>query len=249
MSNYLNFAVQTEEQIMSWILRQLGHPLIDVEIHEDSLRDCVNDAIEEFTKYFVPDEDYLALNLEEYNTSGYTLPNNVVSVFALEESTMAGNQGGINTLFSVQNTMWNMGMLAVPVPGYSGSWINYEMAMSYIDMIQRLTAAKFYFEYNERNRILKLIPNPTGLSMKGYICVGCNVIRTDDQTYGESWVKRYALAKTKAIVGLIRGKYGNTSLLGGGVIDTSLHKEGLDEQDKLKTELWDTYKTCKFFVG
>lgn len=249
MSNYLNFHVNSEEAIMSWILRQLGHPLVDVEIHEDQLRDCVNDAIEEFTKYVIQEEQYLSLNLEDYNTSGYTLPNNVAGIFSMEESMYGNNQGGINTLFSIQNSMWNAGMLTIPNAGSSGGWINYEMAMQYIDLIHRLTAAKFYFEYNERNKLLTLIPNPTLVEMKGYICIGCNVIRPDDQHFGESWVKRYALARAKIIVGMHRTKYSQTTLLGGGSIDQTIRAEGLAEMKDLKDELIKTYNTCKFFVG
>jgi hypothetical protein len=36
---------------MNWVLMQLGYPLVQVEITEAQLRMCINDAVEEFTKY------------------------------------------------------------------------------------------------------------------------------------------------------------------------------------------------------
>lgn len=250
MSNYLNFYITDEDGIKNWVMEELGYPLVHVEITDNQLTHCINDAVEEFTKYVTQEREYLALNLEDYNTSGFTLPNNVASIFALEESTIYGNTtGGINTLFSVQNTMWNAGMLPIPWTGNRGSWIDYELAMSYVDLVQRMTASKFNFEYNERSHLLTLIPNPSARSMKGYICIGCNTIRTDDQQYGESWVKRYALAKAKEIIGRIHARYQGTQLLGGGLIDQSMKTEGQQEKVALLAELKSTYRFVNWFIG
>ena len=103
MSNYLNFQLDSEDDVKSWIMAQMGYPLVHVEITEQQLTYCINDAIEEFTKYVTQERKYLGLDLEEYNTSGFTLDSNIASVFALEESTIYGNTtGGINTLFNCQ---------------------------------------------------------------------------------------------------------------------------------------------------
>jgi len=250
MSNYLNFSVQSEDDIKDWIMRKLGYPLVQVEITEDTLTDCINDAVEEFTKYVTQEVGYIGLDLEEYSTSGFTLDGNVTSVFALEESTIYGDvTGGINVLFSVKNTMWNAGMFPVPWSSSMGSWVDFEAAMSYVDMINRLTAAKFYFEFNEREQLLTLIPDPTETNMKGYICVGVNTIRPDDQQYGESWVKRYALACAKEVIGYVRAKYNSTQLLGGGLINATVKEEGLAEKQALLDELKSTYTFTKFFMG
>jgi hypothetical protein len=232
-----------------WVMRKLGWPLNKVEITEDQLQDCINDAVEEFTKYVQQEIQYLALDLEEYNTSGFTLPGNVQGIFALEESSIYGDTiGGINTLFSVQNTMWNAGMFPIPGQG-GGGWIDFEMAMSYIDLIKRMTAAKFYFEFNERDQLLTLVPPPTENNMKGHICVGTRVIRADDKQYGESWVKRYTLALAKVMVGNNRSKYAGAQLLAGASINAEMKQEGLAEQDKLLEELRSTYVVTTFFMG
>lgn len=255
MSNYLNFYINDEDGIKNWVMEELGYPLVHVEITDSQLTHCINDAIEEFTKYVIQEREYLALNLEDYNTSGFTLPDNVAGVFALEESMTFGGNAGVNVLFSTMNTMWNAGMLPIPWTGNRGSWIDYELAMSYVDLTKRMTASKFYFEYNERNKLLTLTPNPSkygtedGTGMKGYICIGCNVIRPDDQQYGESWVKRYALAKAKEIIGRIHSRYQGTQLLGGGLIDQSMKTEGQQEKAALLAELKSTYRFVNWFIG
>ena len=121
--------------------------------------------------------------------------------------------------------------------------------MGYLDLTKRMTASKFYYEYNERSQLLTLTPNPSPRTMKGHICLGCNTIRPDDQQYGESWVKRYALAKVKCILGIIHTRYQGTQLLGGGQIDQSLKNEGLQEKMSLLSELKSTYRFVTWFVG
>lgn len=249
MSNYLNFSVQTIDDMKDWIMMQMGWPLYQVEITDSQLTMCINDSIEEYTKYVQQEIEYLALDVEEYNTSGFTLPDNVQGIFALEESTIYGDtMGGINTLFSVQNTMWNAGMFPIPGQG-GGGWVDFELAMSYIDLLHRMTASKFYFEYNEREQLLTLLPNPTTNNMKGWITIGCRTIRPDAQQAGESWVKRYALACAKVLIGNHRSKYSGTQLLGGGMVNPEVKQEGLQEKQILLEELRSTYVVTTFFMG
>jgi hypothetical protein len=270
MSNYLNFSVKSEDDIMSWICMQLGYPLVQVEITEEQLRMCINDSVEEFTKWVIQEKHYLALNIEEYTEQvidedtgeisdfgGFILSDFtggdplVTGVFAIEENTTAGVLGGHNTLFSVTNTLWSRGMFPLPQAGSggSGAWVNYELALSYVDQIRRMTATPLQFEFNPREQRLTLLPDPKKIKMKGWVCLGVNMIRPDDQQYGESWVKRYALACAKVVIGNIRSKYEGTQLLGGGAINASIKEEGLSEKVELLEEVRTTYTYVDFFIG
>lgn len=271
MSNYLNFSVQTEYQMKNWICMQLGYPLVQVEIADEQLVMCINDAVEEYTKYAIQEKRYLALNLEHYVPTDYDTTSGIVdlaqggfnlatytggssrvtSVFAMESSSSFGGMGGHNTLFSVTNSMANMGMFPIPGSsgGISGAWVNYELANQYVDLMKRMTASSFEFEFNERTQQLILTPDPSKRSMRGWICIGCNVLRPEDQQLGESWVKRYALACAKVVIGNIRAKYEGTQLLGGGAISTTFRDEGLTEKETLLEELKSTFVYCDFFLG
>lgn len=252
MSNYINFSIQTREQIKNYILSKLGYPLITVEITDEQLDIVINEAVEEFTKYVTQEKKWLGYDLSTYNeTSGFILPSNVTSIFALEENNvLGGTQGGINTLFSVQNAMWSQGFFPTFIRGDDGgAWVTYELAMQYIDLVKRMTGGGFQFEYYDRTKQLLLYPNPKKLGQTGWVCFGCNTLRDDDYQYGESWVKRYSLALAKQIIGEIRIKYGSTPLLAGGSIDTSMKDEGRSEQERYLEELMSTYKYVDFFVG
>jgi len=251
MSNYLNFSVKTKDELKDWVMKRLGWPLVDVEITDEQLINCIDDAVEEFTKYVVQDIDYYALDLSNYETSGYTMPNNITAIFALEESNiMNGANGGVNTLFSIQNQMWNAGIFPDFMSGGgSGSWVTYEASLQYLDLVKRMTASGFEFNYNERKQLLTLIPDPSVRKMKGYIVLGCHTIREDDYQYGENWVKRMTLALVKQIVGTIRQKYKDATLLGGGTLNSEMKDEGRNDEDELRRELHDTYRMVGFFIG
>jgi hypothetical protein len=275
MANYLNFSVKTRDDMKDWICGQLGYPLVQVEITEGQLDMVINDSTEEFTKYVNQEEKYLGLNLSGYAPSendgdgkmvsaggfilsDYTLGRPMVTgVFDLENSG-SGSFGGHNTLFTISNTMWGQGML--PIPGATaggsatGAWVNYELARSYIDLTKRMTASQIQYEFNPREQRLTLIPEPRAAgsgacASQGFICLGVRTIRPDDQQYGESWCKRFALACAKVVIGNVRSKYEGTQLLGGGAINASIKDEGLSEKVELLDELRSTYVYCDFFIG
>jgi hypothetical protein len=250
MSNYLDFSIKTRDQMKDWIMKRLGYPLVQVEITDDQLDICIDDSLEEFTKYVNQERGYIALDLENYGENGYTLPANVTSIFCLEENGGMNQGGGMNDLFSIQNNMMNAG--AHPfTAGHigSGSWVTWELANQYMDLVKRMTASKFMYEYNERSKNLTLIPDPIKLGIKGFIVIGVNLIRPDDMQYGESWVKRYSLSQAKQIIGTVRSKFSGTTLLGGASIDTEFKSEGLSEQETLLEELRSTYTFVTFFMA
>lgn len=256
MSDYLNFSVQTRDDLCRWIERSLGAPLITVELTKDHLEDCINEAVEEYTKYVQQERSYLTLNLETYIADvGFVLPNNVSSVFAMEEqrysegSTTLG--GSSNTLFSTPNMAFGNSTLLGYGGGFpnAGSFVTYEAAMQFMDLTKRMLASSFYFEYNQRNKHLTLIPDPLPHKMRGYVCIGVNVIRPEDQQFGESWVKKYSLALAKIKLGTIRAKFGGVTLLGGGTIDYGIKDEGITERDTLKEDLLAENSVPTFFMG
>lgn len=237
MSTYLDFALQTREDLKDYILRQLGAPLVTVEITDEQLDDNINDAIEYFTKYAQQDDDFIAVNLSGYvENVGLTLPSNVTGVFMLDDMTV-GLNGDFNRLFSIPNSMLNAGMLAIPYSDTGYGWVNWELFHQNLDNIKRFLGGGFQFNYNPRNKILKLVPDPIKEKLEGWLVFGVHVIREETMQYGEEWVKKYALALAKIIVGRVRTKYNGTQLLGGATLKDDLTSEGITERDQLMEDL------------
>ncbi len=237
MSNYLDFSIKTRDDIKSWILRQLGHPLITIELADEHLEDVVNESVETFTKYCSQDIDYVAANLSGYvASSGIMMPSNITGIFSMNDN-MAGSLHDVNRLFSIPNVMMNAGMLVVPYPGETWGWVSYEMSMQYMELTKRIMGGGFQFEYNPRTHFLKLFPDPAKEKMSGWIVFGVNTIRPDTLQYGEEWVKKFALALAKIILGRVRSKFQGVQLLGGGTLEATVGAEGKEERDTLLDKL------------
>ena len=251
MSSYLNFAVKTRDQFKTYIFQKLGGPLVRVELHDTHYDNAINDATEEFSKWVTYEQQYVAMNLSAYvQDVGFTMPDNVQSVFSIYDQTMMN--GGVSTLFTVPNALWNAGQWPLAnnmIGGGSASWIDYEAAMQFVELSRRMVGGGMQFDYNYNTKILNLIPDPSREHVEGFIVIGCNVLRPDDQMYGESWCRRYALACAKETLGRVRSKFTNVQLLGGGGIDISVLAEGLAEKDKLLEELKNEFKPIGFYIG
>jgi hypothetical protein len=251
MSNYLDFSVKTREQFKTWILTMLGSPLITIELHDEQLEVAINNAVEEYTKFIAQEQEYMSLDLRYYvQDVGFTLPGNVTGVFTLYDQDI--NSQSVNMLFSVPNAMWNAGMWPTMLGGGAmsgGSWINYEVAMQYVELSRRMVGGGFQFEFNPRTQQLKLYPDPTRETLQGWLIIGVYTIRPEVQQYGESWCRRYALAVAKEMLGRVRSKFSGVQLLGGGTVDTSVLEEGRSEQVALKEELKGEQMPYSFFMG
>jgi hypothetical protein len=245
MASFVNFSVQTREALKNYILTALGAPLITIELHDTQLEQCIDDAVELFSKWITYDKDFLGLNLENYvENIGFTLPDNVVDICTFDDDLMPG--GGVSTLFSLPNQMYQYGLW----PSFKGgaSWVDFHMAMSFVDMCKKMTGNGFRWNYNVRNKILKLHPDPIKDKITGYIVTGVYVMRPETQQYGENWIKRYATACAKEILGRVRTKFQGVQLLGGGTIDTSVLEEGKAEKVTLLEELKGESGPAMFYV-
>jgi hypothetical protein len=234
MSTYCDYAIKDRDALKNYIMVSLGYPLVQVELTEEMLDIiCIDPAVEEYTKFAQMEKQNIWIDLTGYvANSGFLMPSNVASIYVLNDDG-ASNINDVNRLFSFSNMMANYGTLAIPYPGESWGWINYELSLQYLELTKRMLGGGFQFEFNPRTHMLTLYPDPVLEKMKGFIVFGCNIIRPEEQIFGEEWCRKYALALAKITLGRVRGKYNNTQLLGGGQIDKEILVEGIRERDEL----------------
>ncbi len=70
-----------------------------------------------------------------------------------------------------------------------------------------------------------------------YGVIGCYLERPIRDLIKEQWVYEYALALSKIVIGRVRGKFNNVSLLGGGTLNYDLLAEGLEDKRQLEEKL------------
>lgn len=162
----------------------------------------------------------------------------VIDVFTFEE----GSSSGINTLFSLEQTLAQQTYFSYALGKYGFDLISWTVMKNWLDMRRKLLSQDYYYRFDDRKQTLYLTPEPGGGVRKThfYGVVGAYVERPVYELVQEPWVYQYALALTKIIIGRIRGKYSGTNLFGGGSPNYSeLLSEGTAEKEKLETKLYE----------
>ncbi len=226
--------IDSSIKLCSWIKRKLGYPTINLEIDDSVILDNINDAIQWFQRYSggVTYQNALIIDLAP-GIDTYTLNENVASIIDFDTSYSFG--GSITQLFTVENILYNEGMLAGHAPMEMVTW---ELAQEYIELMKDKLAARFFVNYNKYTRELKLTPKPTK-ALTGILTVYSfwehNVKTT---IFDEPVVKNLALAYTKIVLGTIWGKYNGIPLPGGGTLNgDSLKNEGIQEREYWMNEM------------
>lgn len=272
----LNPLVTSYDDLSIRIQHQLGAPLINLEISDEQVYDCITDSIEYFTKWAGYTEEYLlfdsklykrgvGLKVDDLFTASYEMrTSSVSSLSASFDYDLAsqrkvidvfefskGEDTGINTLFTLEQAMAQQIYSSYMIGNFGFDLITWEVLKGFIDTRNKVLALQAQFRFDNRTQILRIMPEPS--SDHTYLgVVGCYVERPIKDLIRERWVQKYALALVKIAMARVREKYQGTNLFGGGSINTNILAEGLKEKETLETELMNSYQDATpptFFIG
>lgn len=224
--------------------------------------------MEEWGEYAVNEQEFLAVNLRDYEADkGIVLPSDVLAVTNLYDYGVHSNMAnGINP-FSFNFMMTNGGFVPNPFNGRSArsGWLDYHLVMSWLDLSYQMSGKGFEWQYNNRTKLLTLYPDPIrylhitpepayGHGVYGddgnYIIVEVYRMRPEEQSYGESWIKRMALAKAKFFIGNLRKTYTGVSLPGGAAINGDDYlNQATTEMEALRTDLLQRFPVLAVYHG
>jgi hypothetical protein len=249
-------------QLAERIKRKLGYPMVKVELDPTQIADAIDTARKKFVKWAAGNathETFFTIMLSGGQTI-YELPVGVTEVMAY---TSTGISSGINTLFTIDNFLYNQGMYEAlfnyDSTGYS--MISYHIARDFLETVRKYTPDKYSYKYHQYTNQLEIQPAPpTGNSLTidgriydspGFILLrtmmlesatlpGYSEENTFENFYGYDWMLDYATAECKIMLGLVRRKFANFASLGNVGISLdgdSLVSEGKEEKDALEEKL------------
>lgn len=254
----------TRQQLRERIKRDLGYPYIKVELSDDHLNDSIDDALEIWEEWAIGNatqECYFTIPLTA-GASTYILPNYVTDVIGFQSDTWST---GINTLFTIENFLYNQGYIDPQNFMGGGGLIGYQLAMDFLETLDRYLPEAYSYKYSRKSRTLQLTPAPTlkevltingnDFNFGGYLLIrsmayegsfeaGWEYTDFEERSFSEGWVRRYALAKSKITLGEIRRKFSNNTPIGNvsiGLNGDSLVSEGKEEIEKLMEEIDTNY--------
>jgi len=223
--SYLEQGVGTDgtpderRELMDSIRRQLGYPVVEVELDNVQLDTCVNLGLEEYRKraagstrrgFFFLDiapgkQQYLMTN----KIIGY---NRIVTVMAayrftsafLSSAHGAGAYGQI-----VLQHLYNMGTYDLT---------SFFLVSQYVEQLEHLFATRLTFSFHENDRLLSFY---SAFTRAERVLIDCMVERTEQDLlkdrYSKTWIERYALAEAMMMLSHIRGKFASLPGAGGGI--------------------------------
>lgn len=158
----------------------------------------------------------------------------VISVYDFQE----GSSSAMSSLFAFETAM------------AATTYYNYQFSMRGFDLTSwtamnmwrkdrdKLLATKHSWHFDPHSQYFTLSPQPRRDRERFFGVLHCYVEQPLREVIKSPWVWRYALALCKIILGGIRSKWGQVSLLGGGTLDGSaLLQQGQEEKKELEQQL------------
>lgn len=248
--SYLQLGVGTdgspEERrvIHDYIREYLGFPVLQVELFKSQIDHAIDTALGYLRKYsgWGRQRNLFFMNLRP-NQQIYLMTdqcvgfNKVVDIVSIQRA----RAGAFRSAYA-GNELFGIAALQQLYTVGTFDMLSFHLMSSYIKELEILFAARIMFNWVERTRQLKIfqqIMSPERVLVDAYIERTEQDLLTSRET--QIWIKRWALAEAKQILGNVRGKYVN---LAGPNGSTSLNaqdllSQGTDEKTKLMEELYD----------
>jgi hypothetical protein len=222
----------------------LGDGMVDVELDPIHYETALNRTLSRFRQRSpnAVEESYSFLTLEK-DKNDYILPTEIINVQSVFRRTLGSRTGGgTGTNFEPFNLAYTNTYLLNST--MLGGIATYFMFASYQEMVGKMFGSYIEFQWIPTSRTLRILQRP--FTEGESIMLRCQNYRPDytliNDIYAGQWIKDYALANCKIILGEARSKFANIAGPGGagGLNGTDLKSAGKEEMEKLDKEL-ETY--------
>ena len=238
----------SESQLIEKIKREFGFPYVKVEVDDYSIKQKIDQAIQKYIKHAAGNatqETFFTMPISA-GVSRYKLPVGVTEVLTYEDMNKGlGSQ--INTLFTVDNYLYNQGMYdPILWPGQSNqfSMVSYHIALDFLETMGRYMQSRYSWKYHKHKNELEILPVPTYNDGKTfqYAMLKCMLIEGTELNdteinygyfYDKEWIFNYSVALCKKILGEVRRKFENMTVMG----NTGLSLNGSAMLNEASTEI------------
>ena len=217
------------ELLRDYILRQLGAPLIQVELTDDQIDDIIEETIQEFSNHAMSGElnQNVIFNIQP-TIREYTLNDDVQGVVLKKASTSSSGLVIPNDFVLDTSVLMNTFGSGSGVEVYTMVGVN----NSIIDNIFNLP---INYDYNYNTKKLTILDNYVGNVLmelsKEYIPQDYDLI------YDHSWVKQMSVARCKLLQSDITGKYDQELVSGARINHDKMQQRAEQQIDILREEL------------
>lgn len=229
-----------KDELVKEIELRLGGGMVDVELDSAHYDVAINKSLRRFRQRSsrAVSEKFLKLNLLKEQQE-YQLPKQVVNVRDVMLRNAGTISSGMGVDFDPFNTMYLSNMLLQSNTNFSGL-LNYELYADRREMLARMFGGYCTFSWNPTDHKLFIHRK---FRADDEVYLWCFVERDDEDllndVYGSPWIKDYALAQAKLMLGEARSKFATIAGPGGGTSlnGDSMKQEAIAELEKLENDL------------
>lgn len=245
-------AVTTRQGLIDYCLRELGEPVVEINVDDQQIEDRVDEAIEFFRQYHYDgiEKVYLKTIITQENIDNKyievsDLVYGITRVFPVASGTSTSK-----SIFDLQyqlrlNDLYDL---------TSTSVIYYSMVMSHLALLDQTLNGHPIYRFNRLNNRLYIDTIwQEKMQVGNFILVECYRAldpATAPRMYNDSWLKHYTTALIKKQWGTNLKKFSGMQLPGGVTIDgDKIYQEAKDEIKELEDDLRNKSAPLEFMMG
>jgi hypothetical protein len=235
-----------EQSINDYVLAQLGHPIVAVELTPFQIKTCIDEAVSKLDYHAPQWASQYAVFDATAGENVYELPQflaNNISYVGYKKDILGLNYTPGSLAFDMTLAFFNTNRF------FQGGGIgDFFLTQQYLEITRRVLSNEGGWNIIN-NKFVQLYPAPTETPTPVIIEYRALDSNTIHHAY-RNWIQRYALAAAKGILGRIRGKYRTIPGPGGGAeMDGGLLvSESKEEKALLMEELTSEIEERPMFI-
>lgn len=230
-----------KQEVFDYVNAMLGGGMVDVELDPEHYEIAIKASFDKFRQRSdnSVEESYMFLELV-LDQNEYTLPDEVVEVRQMFRRSIGSRTGGGDggTLFEPFNLAYTNTYLLSS--SNMGGLATYNLFAGYQELVGRMFGSFIEFKWNTTTKELMVLQRPRA---EEELLLYCYNYRPDSELLkdylAQQWIKDYALATCKYMLGEARSKFATIAGPQGGstLNGDALKNEAIAEMEKLDTEL------------
>lgn len=249
--------IKTRAELIQYVLRKLGSPVVNVELTAEQLDDAVNDTLDDFLPraYSGVEERFILMQVDA-GVQEYTLPYEVQAVLSVHDGPSDMFNTSHSDVFSLNQfiaaDIFRGGVSKIDL-------VSYELINELVSTMQVLFSRKQTFDFNAISKKLFLFETPAttaGMILHVYRRVEplsdpADPTAEKTNVYDVKWIKRMAVERSRYQWGVNLMKYAGSVLPNGMQLNADAIKATAEaEIEKLMAELHDEWELpIDFFIG
>jgi len=237
----MNDITALKQEVFDYIYHMLGGGMVDVELDPTHYETALNKSLARFRQRSdnsVEESYFFMPTIVDQNQ--YTLPEQIIEVKKIFRRSIGSRTGGGDggSIFEPFNLAYTNTYLLSS--SNLGGLATYDFFSQYQELVGRMFGSFIEFNWSRTKHILTILQRPR---TEETLLLECYNHRPDDQLLtdymAKTWIKDYALAMCKMMLGEARSKFATIAgPQGGGQLNgESLKTEAQQELEKLEQEV------------